>query len=160
MANKNLSWEKTTQYNIGLDYSVLNGRISGVLDFYTSRTTDLLMAMTIPSLNGYTNTYANVGKTSNIGVDITLNTVNVKTRDFEWSTSINAAWQKDKIDELANGKEDDINNNWFIGQALGVIYGYECGGLWKEEDAAEMAKFNAKGHSFQAGMVRPIRPKW
>ena len=156
MANKDLSWEKTTQYNIGLDYSVLNGRISGVLDFYTSRTTDLLMAMTIPSLNGYTNTYANVGKTSNIGVDITLNTVNVKTRDFEWSTSINAAWQKDKIDELANGKEDDINNNWFIGQALGVIYGYECGGLWKEEDAAEMAKFNAKGHSFQAGMVRPI----
>lgn len=57
---------------------------------------------------------------------------------------------------MANGKEDDINNNWFIGQALGVIYGYECGGLWKEEDAAEMAKFNAKGHSFQAGMVRPI----
>ena len=156
MANKDLSWEKTTQYNIGLDYSVLNGRISGVLDFYTSRTTDLLMAMTIPSLNGYTNTYANVGKTSNIGVDITLNTVNIKTRDFEWSTSINAAWQKDKIDELANGKEDDINNNWFIGQALGVIYGYECGGLWKEEDAAEMAKFNAKGHSFQAGMVRPV----
>ena len=155
MANKDLSWEKTTQYNIGLDYSVLNGRISGVLDFYTSRTTDLLMAMTIPSLNGYTNTYANVGKTSNIGVDITLNTVNIKTPDFEWSTSINAAWQKDKIDELANGKEDDINNNWFIGQALGVIYGYECGGLWKE-DAAEMAKFNAKGHSFQAGMVRPV----
>lgn len=105
MANKDLSWEKTTQYNIGLDYSVLNGRISGVLDFYTSRTTDLLMAMTIPSLNGYTNTYANVGKTSNIGVDITLNTVNIKTRDFEWSTSINAAWQKDKIDELAMVKK-------------------------------------------------------
>ena len=66
------------------------------------------MEMTIPSLNGYTNTYANVGKTSNIGIDLTLNTVNVKTRSFEWSTSINAAWQKDKIDELANGKEDDI----------------------------------------------------
>lgn len=92
MANKDLTWEKTTQYNIGVDYSVLNGRISGVLDFYTSRTTDLLMEMTIPSLNGYTNTYANVGKTSNIGIDLTLNTVNVKTRSFEWSTSINAAW--------------------------------------------------------------------
>lgn len=156
MANKDLTWEKTTQYNIGVDYSVLNGRISGVVDFYTSRTTDLLMAMTIPSLNGYTNTYANIGKTSNIGVDITLNTVNVKTRDFEWSTSINAAWQKDKVDELANGKEDDINNNWFIGQALGVIYGYQSAGLWKEEDAALMAEFNKKGHSFQAGMVRPV----
>ena len=156
MANKDLTWEKTTQYNIGVDYSVLNGRISGVLDFYTSRTTDLLMEMTIPSLNGYTNTYANVGKTSHIGIDLTLNTVNVKTRSFEWSTSINAAWQKDKIDELANGKEDDINNSWFIGQALGVIYGYQSAGIWKEEDAAEMAKFNAKGHSFQAGMARPV----
>lgn len=70
MANKDLTWEKTTQYNIGVDYSVLNGRISGVLDFYTSRTTDLLMEMTIPSLNGYTNTYANVGKTSNIGITL------------------------------------------------------------------------------------------
>ena len=56
-------------------------------------------------------------------------------------------------------KRDDINNNWFIGQALGVIYGYECGGILKEEDAAEMAKFNAKGHSFQAGMASD-RPKW
>ncbi|WP_025069058.1 SusC/RagA family TonB-linked outer membrane protein [Bacteroides gallinarum] len=156
LANQDLSWEKTLQYNVGVDFSVLDGRISGVVDFYTSRTTDLLMEMTIPSLNGYTNTYANVGKTSNIGVDITLNTVNVKTRDFEWSTSISAAWQKDKIDELSNGKEDDINNNWFIGQALGVIYDYASAGLWKEEDAADMAKFNANGHSFQAGMVRPI----
>ena len=146
MANKDLTWEKTTQYNIGVDYSVLNGRISGVLDFYTSRTTDLLMQMGIPSLNGYTQTYANVGETSNIGVDITLNTVNIRTRDFEWSTSLNVAWQKDKIEELANGKEDDINNNWFIGKSLGVIYGYESAGIWKEEDAAEMAEFNKKGH--------------
>ena len=155
MANKDLTWEKTTQYNIGVDYSVLNGRISGVLDFYTSRTTDLLMQMGIPSLNGYTQTYANVGETSNIGVDITLNTVNIRTRDFEWSTSLNVAWQKDKIEELANGKEDDINNNWFIGKSLGVIYGYESAGIWQEEDAAEMAEFNKKGHSFQVGMARP-----
>ena len=156
MANPDLTWEKTTQYNIGIDYSVLNGRISGVVDFYTSRTTDLLMEMTIPSLNGYTKTYANVGKTSNIGVDITLNTVNIKSHDFEWTTSINAAWQKDQIDELANGKEDDINNTWFIGEALGVIYDYESDGLWHEEDAAEMAKFNANGHSFSPGMVKPV----
>ena len=156
MANKDLTWEKTTQYNIGVDYSVLNGRISGVLDFYTSRTTDLLMQMGIPSLNGYTQTYANVGETSNIGVDITLNTVNIRTRDFEWSTSLNVAWQKDKIEELANGKEDDINNNWFIGKSLGVIYGYESAGIWQEEDAAEMAEFNKKGHSFQVGMARPV----
>ncbi len=156
MANPSLTWEKTRQWNVGLDYAILNGRISGVLDFYTSQTSDLLMAMTIPALNGYQNTYSNVGETSNIGVDITLNTVNVKTSDFEWSTTLNAAWQKDKIETLANGKEDDINNNWFIGHALGVVYGYQSAGLWKEEDAAEMAKFNANGHKFAAGMVRPV----
>lgn len=156
MANPDLTWEKTLQYNVGVDFSLFKGRVSGVVDFYTSRTSDLLMAMSIPSLTGYTSTYANVGKTSNIGVDITLNTVNVKTHDFEWSTTINAAWQKDKIDELANGKEDDINNNWFIGEGLEVIYDYESAGIWHEEDAAEMAKFNANGHSFTAGMVRPV----
>lgn len=156
LANQDLGWEKTTQYNIGIDYSLLKGRISGVLDFYTSHTTDLLMNMSIPSLNGYTQSYANVGETSNVGVDITLNTVNIKTRDFEWRTSLNAAWQKDKVEELANGKEDDIVNNWFIGQALGVIYGYESGGLWKEEDVELMEEYNKKGHSFQVGMARPV----
>ena len=156
MANPDLTWEKTLQYNVGVDFSFFKGRLSGVVDFYTSHTSDLLMAMSIPSLTGYTSTYANVGKTSNIGVDITLNTVNVKTRDFEWSTTINAAWQKDKIDELANGKEDDINNKWFIGEGLEVIYDYESAGIWREEDAEEMAKFNANGHSFTAGMVRPV----
>lgn len=156
MANQDLTWEKTTQYNLGLDFSLLKGRISGVFDFYISKTRDLLMAMSIPSLNGYTNTYANIGKTSNVGFDLTINTINIKLKDFEWATSINTAWQKDKIDELSNGKEDDINNNWFIGQSLGVIYGYQSAGLWKEEDAEEMAKFNANGHKFEVGMARPV----
>lgn len=69
---------KTTQYNVGVDFSILSGRVSGVVDFYTSRTKNLLMEMTIPSINGYTTTYANVGKTSNVGADITLNTINIK----------------------------------------------------------------------------------
>lgn len=156
MANSDLTWEKTLQYNLGVDFSFLNGRISGVVDFYRSYTTDLLMAMSIPSITGYTSTYANVGKTSNVGVDITLNTVNIKTRDFEWNTTINAAWQKDRIDELSNGKEDDISNNWFIGASLGVIYDYESAGLWTEDDIEEMEKFNANGHSFTVGMARPV----
>ncbi|SHF44830.1 SusC/RagA family TonB-linked outer membrane protein [Dysgonomonas macrotermitis] len=166
MANQDLTWERTTQYNLGVDFSFFKGRLSGILDVYTSKTKDLLMEMTIPALTGYTSTYANIGETSNVGFDLTLNTINVKTKDFEWSTSISAAWQKDKIDKLANGKEDDIVNGWFIGHGVGyrqgdtnysgVIYNYASAGLWKEEDAAEMAKFNANGHSFQVGMARPV----
>lgn len=156
LANPNLGWEMTTQYNLGFDYSLFNGRISGVLDLYTSRTSDLLLQMSIPALTGYTITNSNVGETKNVGVDVTLNTVNVKTKDFTWETSINGAWQKDEIVSLANGKSDDISNNWFIGESISVIYGYESAGLWKEEDAADMAKFNANGHKFSAGKARPV----
>ena len=156
MANKKLTWEKTSQYNFGIDFSFLQGRISGVLDIYTSKTKDLLMEMTIPALVGYTNTYANIGETSNKGFDLTLNTVNIQTRDFEWSSSISAAYQKDKIDNLANGKEDDIVNGWFIDESASVIYNYESAGIWKEEDAVEMAKFNENGHKFEVGMSRPV----
>jgi TonB-linked SusC/RagA family outer membrane protein len=166
MANNQLGWEKTTQWNLGVDFSFLKGRISGVIDGYTSHTADLLMRMTIPALTGYTSTYANIGETKNIGVDITLNTVNIQTKDFTWQTGISIAWQKDEIVSLANGKEDDIANGWFIGQAAGyflngtnywgVIYNYESAGLWQEADRAEMEKFNANGHSFQVGMSRPV----
>lgn len=155
MANQNLGWEKTKQYNVGVDFGFLNGRISGILDVYTSRTTDLLMLQNIPSLTGYATTYNNIGETKNFGVDLSLNLIPVKTRDFEWSISANAAYTKNEIVSLSNGKEDDISNNWFIGESTGVIYSYKSAGIWKEEDADVMAKFNANGHNFQVGMTRP-----
>ena len=156
MPNKNLSWEKTTQWNLGIDFSFLKGRIGGTLDLYTSKTNDLLMLMTVPSLSGYPSMMDNVGKTSNKGLELTLNTIPVLTKDFMWQSNLNFAWQKDKIEELSNGKEDDINNAWFIGESIAVYYGYENAGLWQESDAEEMAKFNEKGEAFSAGMVRPV----
>ncbi|MEN9684740.1 MAG: hypothetical protein RLZZ28_526 [Bacteroidota bacterium] len=154
LANQELGWEKTTQYNLGVDFSIFNRRISGSIDVYTSNTNDLLMQRTIPSVTGFTTTFANVGKTSNNGVDINLNTVNIKNKDLMWTTTLNAAWQKEKIVALANGTQDDINNNWFIGQPIGVIYGYKALGLWQKKDAGEFNAFNANGNSFSAGSVR------
>jgi len=155
LSNPNLGWEMTTQYNMGVDFSLWNGRVSGVIDVFTSKTKDLLLQMSIPALTGYTITNSNIGETRNRGIDMTVNTVNVRTKDFSWETNLNAAWQKDEIVSLSNGKSDDISNNWFIGQSIGVIYGYESNGIWKEEDAADMAKFNANGHKFSAGKARP-----
>ena len=123
---------------------------------YTSTTNDLLMAMTIPSLSGYPSMMANIGKTSNKGIEVTLNTIPVMTKDIMWQSNLNFAWQKDKIEELSNGKEDDINNAWFIGESIAVFYGYENDGIWQESDAAEMAKFNENGHKFTAGSVKPV----
>ncbi len=156
MPNKNLGWEKTTQWNLGIDFSFLKGRIGGTIDLYTSRTNDLILDQTIPSLSGYPSIKTNVGQTKNRGVEVTLNTTPVLTKDFIWSSNLNFAWQKDEIVELANGKEDDVNNAWFIGQSIAVYYGYEANGLWQESDAEEMAKFNEKGAKFSAGNVRPV----
>lgn len=155
MANQELGWEKTSQYNVGIDYSLFKSRIYGSLDVYTSHTTDLLLKKSIPSVTGFLDTYANIGETKSKGADLTINSINVKSHDFEWSTSVNASYQDNEIVSLANGKQDDVNNLWFIGKSQSVIYGYESAGIWQESDAAEMAKFNANGHTFSAGNVRP-----
>jgi TonB-linked SusC/RagA family outer membrane protein len=156
LANQSLTWEKTTQFNYGIDFSFFKKKVSGSLDYYTSGTTDLLLLKTIPSVTGFVNTYANVGETASQGIDLTVTTVNLKRGDFEWSSTFNGSWQDNHIVTLANGKNDDINNKWFIGQSQGVIYDYQSNGLWKDADAAEMAKFNANGQTFTVGSVRPV----
>ena len=156
MPNKNLGWEKTTQWNVGIDFSFLKGRIGGTIDLYTSRTSDLILDMSIPSLSGYPSMKTNVGETKNKGIEVTLNTIPFMTKDFIWNSNLNFAYQKDEIVELANGKQDDINNAWFIGESINVFFGYEANGLWQESDAAEMAKFNENGAAFSAGMVKPV----
>lgn len=156
MANPKLEWEKTTQWNIGLDFNFLGGRIGGAVDVYKSNTKDLLMQMTIPTLTGYSNTMANVGKTQNKGIDFSINFIPIQTKDFSWNSTLNLSWQKDEIVELANGKNDMVDNSWFIGKSISVYYGYANDGLWHESDAAEMAKFNEKGEKFTVGTVKPV----
>ena len=158
MANTEVGWEKTTQWNVGLDFGFFNNRLNGSLEVYFTKTNDLLLNMTIPTVTGYGSTIGNIGKTSNKGVELTINATPVVTRDFVWDSSLNFGWQKDKIEELANGKEDDINNRWFIGQQLGVYYDYTTDGIWQDTpaDRAEMEKWNANGYNFSPGMARPV----
>lgn len=155
MANPELGWEKTTQWNFGIDYGFLNGRIFGSLDFYWSRTNDLIMSTTIPTLTGFPSTMSNVGKTKNHGIELTVSAIPVKLKDFQWETNFNIAYQKDEIVELAYGKNDMPDNSLFIGEAISVFYGYDNDGIWQENDAAEMAKWNENGYNFKAGNVRP-----
>lgn len=153
-ANQALAWEKTTQYNVGLDFSLFKKRISGAIDVYTSQTKDLLMARSIPTVTGFSSTFQNIGQTSNKGIDININTINISSRDFQWTTTFNASWQKEEIVSLANGKQDDILNRWFIGQPIGIIYGYKANGLWHAGDSAAYKLF--AGSNFSAGNVRPV----
>jgi TonB-linked SusC/RagA family outer membrane protein len=154
LANKELGWEKTTQYNLGVDFQLFDRRLSGTIDVYKSRTTDLIMQRSIPSVTGYTTTFANIGETANRGIDMNFTTINVKNKNLTWSTTINASWQKDEIVSLSNGKQNDIANNWFIGQPIGVIYGYKALGLWQKSDIDQYKLFNANGNTFTPGNVR------
>jgi TonB-linked SusC/RagA family outer membrane protein len=156
LSNPNLGWEKTTQWNLGIDYGFLNSRIFGSIDLYWSRTNDLIMSTTIPTLTGFPTTLSNIGKTKNHGIEFTLNAIPVQTKDFQWETDFNIAYQKDEIVELAYGKNDMVDNGWFIGESIAVYYGYETDGLWQESDAAEMAKWNENGYKFRPGMVKPV----
>lgn len=158
MANPLLGWEKTTQYNVGIDFGIFNNRISGSLNAYKSYTSDLLMSVNIPTLTGFPSTFANIGKTNNRGVEVSLNFVPIDIQDgFYWESNFNAAWQKDEIEELAYGENDMVDNNWFIGESIGVIYGYDNEGIWQDtpQDQSEMALWNANGYDFTPGNVRP-----
>ncbi|SFD95723.1 SusC/RagA family TonB-linked outer membrane protein [Flavobacterium phragmitis] len=158
MPNKNLGWEKTTQYNLGLDFSFLKNRISGTVDVYKSDTKDLLLQVDIPPVSGYPYIVSNIGETKNRGVEVTLNLIPIQTGSgFTWETNLNGAWQKDQIVSLANGAQDMVSNSWFIGQSIAVRYGYDNQGIWQNtpEDLAEMAKWNANGYKFTPGNVRP-----
>lgn len=144
MANSDLSWEKTTQYNFGLDFGFLNRRINGSFDVYKTKTKDLLLSMSIPSLTGYTSTYANVGETEGWGIDLQINTLNIDTKDFTWTTNLTWSKDKNKIVALANGRSEDINNRWFVGEEIGVYYDYVYDGIWKTSEAAEATKYGRK----------------
>lgn len=158
LGNVQLGWEQTSQFNYGIDFSFFNNRISGALDYYTSKTTDLLLKSSVPTVLGVKDTYQNVGETEGNGVELTLNTVNVSLKDFEWTSNFSGSYQQSKIVALQNGAFDDINNNLFIGESQNVIYGFASNGIWKPEDAAEMAKFNAAAGStiFSFGNARPV----
>ena len=123
---------------------------------YSSQTYNQFFNINLPASSGFTSTWVNGGRVDNKGIELTLNTIPVMTKDFMWQSNLNLAWQKDKIEELSNGTEDDINNSWFIGESIAVFYGYENDGLWQESDAAEMQKLNDNGEKFSAGMVKPV----
>ncbi len=144
MANPELGWERTTQYNAGIDYGFFNNRINGSLDMYKTKTNDLLLDMTLNPVLGFRSTLANVGKTSGWGIDFQLNTVNIQNDNFQWNTTLTWSKDKNKILELNNGVKEDITNNWIVGQEIDVPYDMVYDGIWKTSEVEEAAKYGAK----------------
>lgn len=137
MGNRNLTWETTTGFNTGLDFSLLNNRIAGTIEVYSTRTNDILLKRNLPRATGYTTVWDNLGKLANNGFEVTLNTVNVKAGEFKWETMLNFSRNRNEIIDLYGDKKDDLGNRWFIGQPLSVVYDYVLEGVWQTgEDAS------------------------
>ena len=179
MANSQLKWETTEQYNLGVDLGFLDERIRLTADFYYKETKDLLLSATMPSSSGYTSAMMNIGSLSNKGMEFTLETVNVRTPKFQWTSSFNIAFNRNKILGLADGQRNllrkvswDIKYNSDypyisqIGSSTGMMYGLLYEGTYKYEDfdGAEgnyVLKDGIPYHtSVNKGNIRPGDPKY
>lgn len=141
MANKDLKWEKTEGFNFGIDFNLLGNRLYGSLEAYRTVTRDLLYDMAIPTITGFSTVSTNIGEIKNRGVELSLTSQNIRTRDFEWSTTFNISSNSNEIvtlfgkDSDGDGKEDDlVASNLFIGESTSAIYGYIIDGIYQLDD--------------------------
>jgi hypothetical protein len=151
--NDNLTWETNKEFDLGLNLTLWDGRISIDADYYNKLSTDFLLSVTLPSLGGYSNglnqQYQNTGLIKNEGFELTINTVNVKTKNFMWSTNFNISFNKNKILSFYDGKES-ISTSWGlygaapawiakVGGSISEFYGYQFDGLYQLSDFNELA---------------------
>ncbi|MDR2764830.1 MAG: SusC/RagA family TonB-linked outer membrane protein, partial [Tannerella sp.] len=134
-----LKWESTVSFNAGLDFSVLEDRIFGTLEFYRSNSFDLLYNINIPNMNNNISSIpSNIGKLANRGTELNITGIPVQTKDFSWDITFNYSLNRNKvirilgIDNDGDGKEDDlVSSKIFIGHPYGVAYDFEQIGLWQ-----------------------------
>lgn len=139
--NPLLTWEKTAGTNIGLDFSLFNNRLMGSVDYYMTRTSDILLSKGLPRSVGVNSQLTNAGKTQSHGMEFSLSSINIKTSDFTWRTDANAFFNREKITALQNNLKQDLGNGWFVGQPLSVIYDYKKLGIWQTSEAAQAASY-------------------
>lgn len=144
LANPDLRWENSTTKNVGIDFSILRGRIYGSLELYRVNTTDLLLADQLPTSTGFNQITRNVGETQNQGFEASITSVNVDKGGFKWTSDIAFTKNNEQILSLYNGKVDDIGNKWFIGKPLTAMFDYTKDGIWQLGQEAEAAKYGTR----------------
>lgn len=177
MAVPNLTWEVTSQYNAGIDFGFFDNRISATVDYYLKRTKDLLLDAQMAPSTGFLTVQQNVGEVQNSGLEISLNTVNIKTKEFVWTSNFNISFNKNKTIKLNSGQSEIITDpRWDVGytqteyqyvtrvgQPVGMIYGLEFDGLYQMDDFiwTNSDTYNLKqGIPSYGGLVHPGLAKY
>ncbi|SDD48035.1 TonB-linked outer membrane protein, SusC/RagA family [Dyadobacter soli] len=159
MQNPNLKWERTNSLNFGIDFGLFNNRIDGSLELYKSSTRDLLVKRLLPNVLGFDFVLDNLGQIDNKGLELSLNSNNMKRENFSWRSTLNVQMNRNKIVHLYGNKtqirdaqgnvtgereSDDITNKWFIGHAIDEIWNFKVIGVWQEEEAEEAKRYGVK----------------
>lgn len=153
-ATPNLTWEKTTQYDLGLDMAFANNRILANIDVYQKNTTGLLLKKPIPYYDGGGTTWVNLGEVKNRGLEFSLTGIPIQSKNLVWESTFNVSYSKNEVVSLGDEtrlhpgtKLDQASLNTAVlqvGKPLGSIYGYIWEGLWRTDEADEAAKWGQK----------------
>lgn len=148
--NPNLKWESTSQFNLGLDMSFFDSRVSVAADAYTARTEDLLLIVNMPWTSGFADQLRNVGSVKNKGLELAINTLNVQSGNFTWSSTLNLATNRNEVVSIDDRDYIEAGGDrwgWAVGgnshiikpgEPLGSIYGYNVLGLWQSGDVCDL----------------------
>ena len=139
IANRQLGWERTEEFNVGFDFGIFRNRINTNVDLYERNTKDLLMNRMLPVTSGFTSTWQNIGQVRNRGIELGLNSIPVQTQDWFWDLRMTLAFNQNEIIDLYGDKQDDVGNQWFIGHPIHVEFLYTWDGVWQigEEEEAD-----------------------
>jgi TonB-linked SusC/RagA family outer membrane protein len=151
--NENLTWETTAQTNIGLDFVIFNSRLSGEIDYYNKNTTDLLVSEPLAQYSGGGSINRNLGEVNNSGFEITLDGVIIKQKNFQWNSSLSAAFSHNEVVSIGDREEIFLDGDAgsgltnlpemviMPGYSLSNYWGLKYLGVWQTNEAAEAAKF-------------------
>ena len=157
MSNEDLSWETTSSINIGIDFGIIGGRVNGTIDYYYTKTKDLLYYKSAPASSVFTSVLSNIGESKGQGLEIGVNALAVKTKDFTWDINASYTTQKDEIVKLADNLERNIDGTTalIVGEALSAYYDYETNGIWNVDEYEQyVAGYQAKGIEFTAPITK------
>lgn len=157
LGNPNLGWEKSATTNIGLDFAVLKSRIYGTLEFYKTKTTDILFRRPLPLNSGFSNIWENIGSSENEGIEAALTTVNMNRGDFRWTTTFTFTTAREKVTSLITNKDiiQSEENSLFIGRPIRSWYGYKKTGIWQTEENKDGYK-TSSGYVYQPGDIKVL----
>jgi TonB-linked SusC/RagA family outer membrane protein len=142
LADKSLRWEKSQELNIGVDMGFLENRITASLEIYDRSTVDLIYREQIPTSTGFSEVATNIGEVSNKGVELTLNTVNIRKDNFMWTTNINFSRNRNEVVSIgSDGILADISTGLFVGEPLGANYFYQFDGIWQLDEETQAGEY-------------------